>query len=347
MYYHNFRAMKSLIINSFERSLMTEQIYETLSLESTLDISPELEKQVHDMLAATERDVPNFWEIETTDSFYVPVNDGEIKVYHFQPENPISKRPLIFVPGWGGTEIGFMDFYEVIHNKIECYYIETREKRSSRINRKTAKLDMSQKAQDIQDVIDYLNFNEKDFVLYGTCWGAAIILQGLIDGTIKAPTYVVNDPMHTLWFPKWVLKYISPILPVFVVRIIKNIIKWLMLRTMKEETQKKRAETFVANAEIWKWKRAADSVKNFELFGNVSGIKEEVFVTNGTKDKIHHQTDYPKIAQEIPNGRFIFMKTDESQRERLMGLVSSEFCKVLKKEELPDSLSIFERKLPR
>ncbi|MHA1482376.1 MAG: alpha/beta fold hydrolase [Candidatus Heimdallarchaeaceae archaeon] len=327
---------------------MVKQVYETLQAEQSIfDITPELEQRVNKILAATERKVPNFWEIDTTKSLYVPVDDGEIRVYHFKPSNPISKRPLVFVPGWGGTEIGFMDFYEVIHDKIECYYVETREKRSSRLDRKRAKMDMSQKAKDVQDVIDYLELGKNDFVLYGTCWGGAIILQGLIDGVIEAPTIITNDPMHTLWFPKWFLRFVSPILPVFVVELIRSIVKRIQLRGMKEEVQRRRAETFADNAEIWKWKRAADTVKNFELFGKVSGITKEVFVTNGTEDKIHNQSDYPKIAAELPNGRFIYMKTDESRRERLMGLVSLEFCKISKNDGIPPSLAEFERSLHR
>ena len=327
---------------------MVIQTYETHQTEQSIfDITLEQEQKVLEMLTATERKVPNFWEIDTTESLYVPVDDGEIRVYHFKPNNPISKRPLVFIPGWGGTEVGFMDFYEVIHEKVECYYVETREKRSSRLDRKRAKMDMSQKARDIRDVITYLELDKKDFVLYGTCWGGAIVLQGLNDGVINAPTIITNDPMHTLWFPKWFLRYVSPILPVFVIELIKSVVKRVLLRGMKEEVQKRRAETFADNAEIWKWKRAADSVKDFELFGNVSCISKEVFVTNGTEDKIHNQTDYLKIAGELPYGKFIYLKTDESRRERLMGLVSLEFCKVNKKDGIPPSLAEFERFLNR
>ena len=315
--------------------------------KSLLEVTPESERKVHEMLESTVRSVPNFWEIDTTESFYVPVDDGEIKVYHIKPENPISKRPLVFIPGWGTSEIGFVDFYEVLHDKVECYYIETREKNSSKLDRKKAKMGMYQKAKDIQDVINYLKLGKKDFVLEGTCWGSAIIIQGLIEGIIDAPTIIAHDPMHTLWFPKWILKYISPITPIFMLRLIKPILKRMQLGDMEEEVQRKRAETFVADAELWKWKRAADSVKKFELFGNLSGIEKEVFVTNGTKDKVHDQITYPRIAKEMPFGRFIFMKTDESRRERLMGLIGLEFSKVTVNDGIPSSLIDFEKEISR
>jgi len=327
---------------------MTEQVQETLHKEqSMLDMSPELEQLVHEMLDATERKVPNFWEANTTEILYVPVDNGEIRVYHFKPDNPISKRPLVFVPGWGGTEIGYVDFYEVIHDRVECFYIETREKKSSKLDRKEAKMGMSQKAKDVQDAINYLELDNDDFVLFGTCWGGAILLHGLIDGTIDAPTIITHDPMHTLWFPKWFLKYVTPILPLFVIRMMKPVLKKLKMKGMKEKVQRKRAENFIANAEPWKWRRAAESVKDFELYGNISGITKEVFVVNGTQDKVHDQISYLKMATEMPFSRFIYMKTDESRRERLMGLVTLEFSKITKDDGIPPSLIDFEKEIIR
>ncbi|MCE7749492.1 MAG: hypothetical protein GPJ51_13980 [Candidatus Heimdallarchaeota archaeon] len=47
---------------------MEKPIDETLQKEqSVLDITPELEQQVHEMLTATERNVPDFWESSTTE----------------------------------------------------------------------------------------------------------------------------------------------------------------------------------------------------------------------------------------------------------------------------------------
>jgi len=208
-------------------------------------------------------------------------------------------------------------------------------------------MDMTQKAKDVQDVIDYLGLEKQDFVLFGTCWGGAIVLHGLVENIIKAPTIITNDPMHNLFFPKWILNYVGPIIPVFVANLLKPILKRMQLRGMNEKVQRQRAEAFIDSAEGWKWKRASLAVKDFELFGNLSVIKEEVFVNNGTQDKIHNQIDYPLMAKEMPNGRFIFMKTVESKREYMMGLVALEFCKVTNEEGIPPTLAEFEKKLNR
>jgi len=95
-----------------------------------------------------QKDVPNFWEMEEAEHIYVPVEGREIRIIHIKPENPISKRPLLFLPGWAVPPIAFQDLYEVLHNKYDFYYLETREKTSSRIGR-FGDFTMQRKAKDI------------------------------------------------------------------------------------------------------------------------------------------------------------------------------------------------------
>ena len=339
--------MKTLIFRGFEKFFMPKKNESETSLPPELHITKKLENKVDEMLRSTFRKTPNFWEDDISKIIYIPVDDGEIRVLHIKPQSSISKRPVVFLAGWGGIVEGYSDLYEVIHDLVEFYYVETREKKSSKLNRKKAKMNMTQKAKDVGDAIKYLGIENDDFVLFGTCWGGAVVLQGLLDGTIDAPTIVAHDPMHTLWFPKWFLRYIAPLLPLFVAKMIKPILRRVQLRGMNEKVQRQRAEAFIDNAEAWKWKKAAQAVKDFELLGNLSPIENEVFVVNGTQDKVHDQVTYPAMAKEMPNGRFIFMKTDESLRERLMGLLIREFSKVNSRDGLPSSLSDFEKELKR
>ena len=311
--------------------------------------TPEQDEVVGRMLKEADQDAPRFWEGDVSEHLYVPVDDGEIRVLHYKPENPVSKRPVAFVPGWGVTPIGFYDFFKVLYNRAECYYIETREKGSSRIDRKKARLDLHQKAKDVADALDYLGLLDgRDFLLMAPCWGAAVLLTGLLDKRIKAPTIIVADPMHTLWFPKWVIRYIGPWVSPFIVEwVIKPIVKPILLGNMKEPVQKMRAETFIKEATIWKWRKAAIQVRSFELYDSAQDIHEHLFVLNGTIDKVHEQSDYPRLARLMPNSRFIFMNTTEDNRERLMGLVALEFSKVGASEDIPPVLREFEKEVQR
>ena len=116
---------------------------------------------------------------------------------------------------------------------------------------------------------------------------------------------------------------------------------------MTEQVQRQRADDFIEHADLWKWKRTGVQVNDFELFGNLYQIAEEVFVINGTHDLIHDSADYPKIAQELPRGKFLRFSTNEANRELFMGLIAREFATVDRKQGIPPSLQIFEVPLTR
>ena len=277
-----------------------------------------------------------------------PVLDGELCVYHHKPKNPIASKAIVFVAGWGSSLHSFIDCYQSIVNKVEIYHIETREKNSSRINITKTNMTIEQYAQDIADILASLNFNNPDdYLIAGACWGSSIILKGLIKNILPTTTYVLFDPMHALWFPKWLLNYIIPIVPVWLAKIIKPIGKRIALFGMKEPVQRKRSSDFIDNGDMRKWKQAAIQAKDFALIGNLHCIKKEVFIVNGTKDKIHDQRYYPLIAAGIPKGRFLFMKTDESNRELLIGRILYKFATMNMEQMLPGTLKSFEKVLSR
>ena len=304
--------------------------------------TPELDKKTSAMLdecTIFEMNHQDHWK-----KFDIPVENGYIQIRHRSINGLSKSRPVVVIPGWGATFEGFQEVFSILRDIPELYVIETREKNSSRLE-KNARMDMSQQARDLDRAIEYLELKDQDFILFGSCWGASILLQGLIDKSLTAPTIVAMDPMHRLWYPKWVLKYVSPYLPVFILNLIKPIMKASALRGMNEKVQRQRAVDFIDKGDIGKWKKVAEAVTEFELFGNMSQVNEEVFVFNGTHDKIHDQKNYPKIARELPRGRFLSMETDESERTHLMGCVIKEFAGTSSGEGIPPKLAEFEQQL--
>ncbi len=302
--------------------------------------------KVSKMLREADILAPLFWEHGVGEELFVPVRGAQIRVLHFPAREPDAGRPIVMVPGFGATPPGFQDFYAAVRDKAELFYLETREKPSSRILDVRTDMSVEESVRDIQQALSFLGLSaQRDFVLVAPCWGATIVLQGLILGILDAPTILVADPMHTLWFPKWVLRYVSPFLPVAVVRSLRPLLARLMLGNMKEPAQRERAYSFVMSADIWKWKKTAEAARDFELHGALGTISKEIFVLNGTADKIHDQRDYPRIAQEMPRGRFLFMPTDERNRERLFGVAALEFARTTSAGGLPPTLARFEKRI--
>ena len=303
-------------------------------------------RRVVQLLGEDRQEAPELWAQGVCREVYVPVPGAELRVYHSRPANPSACRPIVLVPGWGTIPQGFQGFYQRVYDQAELYYLETREKNSSRILGRKPDMSVLRSARDIQMALQTLGLaGKKDFVLLGACWGASMILEGLLAGELDAPTIILADPMHTLWFPKWVLRWVAPLLPSGAVHLLRPILRQAMLGDMKESVQKQRTFAFVNSADIWKWKKSAEAARDFELFGRLHSVGRELFVLNGTADKVHDQSHYPRIARELPGGRFLFVPVDESRRERMFASVALEFARQSAAEGLPATLAGFEKKV--
>jgi len=319
---------------------------ETKGYSEILEINEELKQNFRKRVAEfTQESVPNLWEEPYCNIHWVPVDGGEIRVLHIKPENPTSIRPIVLLSGWQAMAYLFEDMFKIFYNRVEIYFVETREKYSSKIKRRKTDFSVSQKARDTQAVIEYFKLDKQDFVLFGTCWGATIVLQGLLDGVLKAPTTIAFSPMYKLWLNKFLLKYIIPLIPSFIIAIILKITSYFLFVGEKAEIQKNRMLHVIRDAEVWKWKKTALAAKNLNLFGKLSTILEEVLVIGGTEDRVHKANDIPRFADELPNGRFFNFGIDEYEREAAMGLILLEYSKITFEQKVPNFFVEYEKDL--
>ena len=179
----------------------------------------------------------------TAEAIDVPVEGGTIRIYRIPGSG--SGRPVVFVSGWGTVPETFNDFFGAVSPDTEIYHVETREKPSSRIERRAARFDMDQISADVGIVMDSLGLNDRNPVLMGTCFGSAVILHGLAQGILDAPTVVCVDPMVRLWIPRWLIVVLRPILPTFLLRFLRPPLRALVLAGMRAPVQRARAAVFI------------------------------------------------------------------------------------------------------
>jgi hypothetical protein len=314
---------------------------------SILTITSDQQTKIRQLLAQLRQEnVPEYWEEPHCKILWIPVDNGEIRVLHIKPDKPLDTRPIIFIGGWQTMAYQFQETFEILHDRVEVYYVESRESYTSKLNRRKADMSVNQKAKDIQKVISYFNLENQDYVLFGTCWGATIVCQGLLDKSIKPPeSIVIFSPMHKLWFNRFLLKIIVPLVPAFFVGFLLKVIPIFLFAGEKAKTQKNRIFQTIKDAESWKWKKAGIAAGDLELFGILHAIKEEVLVIGGTHDRVHKSYDYPKFADEMPNGRYFFFGIDEAERELTLGLLLLELSKISSHQKIPKIFEEYEKNL--
>ncbi len=269
----------------------------------------------------------------------VPVDGGTIRVYRIPGSG--SGRPVVFVSGWGTVPETFEDFFGAASPDTEIYHVESREKPSSRIERRAARFDMDQYAADLRTVMHHLKLNGRDPVLMGTCFGSAIILHGLAAGVVDAPTVVCVDPMVRLWVPRWLIVVAILIVPPFVLRILRPPLRVLVLAGMREPVQRARTASFINSAVLWKWRKGAVYLRNWNFFAIAAQIRRRVYVMNASHDRFHNTDLFPEVARAVPDSVFIRVPVGESRRERFMGVTATVFAATTAGAGVPSPLSEF------
>ncbi|HUT82674.1 MAG TPA: hypothetical protein VMZ29_15875 [Candidatus Bathyarchaeia archaeon] len=314
-------------------------------VDETLEKMAEgLDAKLMELIEINSREVPYFYEEGVCSILYIPVEGGELRIFHHKPENQITKRPILFAPGLGTSPWTWRYFSLPLIGQGEFYFLETRDKKSSKFrNRLKAKMTIDKSAEDIAKVINHLKLNKKDFVILGTSYCCGVILKGLIDKKFTAPTIALFDPFVKVQYYRKLISILR-CTPPFIISILRFILGGIALRGEKNKTQLERGQDMVKEAVTWKWRKVGANILNIDIFKQLSMIDEEVLVFHGTKDKHHPHVLYEKIAKEIPKGRYFFLLSPEEKRELVVGIIGLELGKILSQEGIPDTLKPFEKK---
>ncbi|MHA1213391.1 MAG: hypothetical protein ACTSSH_13150 [Candidatus Heimdallarchaeota archaeon] len=293
--------------------------------ENEFDLTQEQLDLINNLIEKSPKDAPDFYEEGECEQFYIPVDEGEIRVFHRKPKNITAKRPILFY-----------------------YFLETREKASSRIKRNCkTNLTVDQKAKDVGVAIKHLGLDKRDFVLYGTSYCGGVVLQGLIQKYFTAPTIVVFDPQGNWTYSRKAVKWLLPILPPFIMGAFRFVFAKIILRTMKNQHQKERILDFIRGANPYKWRKACMQNLHFDITNQFDKISEEIFVVHGTKDKYHPGVTFYNYAKNMPKGRFIYFNCENELREIFNGILGSVFANVTKDKGMPDQIASLEIDLQR
>ncbi len=307
------------------------------------NLTTEQKQSINTYLDKGRRDVPMFCEEGVNEVIYIPIKDGELRVFYHKPEKSLTKRPIVFLPGYVAAPFTWKDFHVPHHGIGEYFYVDTREKASSKIKRnRKVSLDIEQSARDLPEVIDYLGLSKRDHVLYGASYGGAVIFQSLIQQLIEPPTVVTFDPVTKWVYGNFFSNVMMGIVPLFILSPMRTIFAKISLARMENQAQKDRLVAFLQGAEPWKFKQSFFQNKKFDISNDLSEIKSELFICHGPLDKYHPRIDYYNFAKTIPKGRFIFMETKDEDRELLAGVIATEFAMKTKTDGLPESLKSFE-----
>ncbi|HUU78525.1 MAG TPA: alpha/beta hydrolase [candidate division Zixibacteria bacterium] len=313
-------------------------------MKETNNKTKELQDLINSLISQHNTDGPFFYDEGVCEILYVPIEVGELRVFHHKPQDIKTKRPVLFIPGFGTSPWSWRYFSTPFYQKGEYYFLETREKTSSKIKKSyKTKMSVDQKSQDVGEVIKYLQLDKQDFVLFGASYCGGVVLNGLIKKYFTAPTIINFDPLESFKNHKKLAATLT-LFPPFALSLLKNIIANILLIGMKNKLQKERIFDYLRNADAWKWRKSGKDNLKFDIEDSLQFIEEEVSIFHGPLDRYHPDFVFENIAAKMPLGRYFYMNTADEYRELLAGIIGYEFSKVTKENGIPESLQPFEIK---
>jgi len=275
---------------------------------------------------------------------YLTIPGGRLRAFHARPSTVEAARPIVMVPGFGAVPSGWHDWWSVLHDRTEVFYLETREKPHGELIEEGADMSMDAMISDIAQGLEYFDLVDKDFVLMGTSWGATALMAGLAKKRLLAKdarSVVAWNPIEHIWFSRWALRHVTPRIPFSVIDRLRSLIGGVALAGMGQ-AQRERLMGFV-NAADWRWKAAAETQVDFELTELSGAILQEVLIFVGIDERIHSAEASENLTASIPRGRLFQPDVSQTDNTRLAGLVNLELSRITCDAPLPQLLARWER----
>ena len=261
-----------------------------------------------------------------------PVLDGNVAVEHWiEVESGVSIRVLVWnsegtdldsgtvvmVPGWGSLFEGWRPLVTEWVKSRHLIYIETREKASSRFNRRISKDDFSieRHARDIEAVLDALDVNQNNIDWYSSSLGSTLLIDAFERRDLGGRSSVLLAPNPDFRFPLWSRIIIYSPLPMVAFRKMVGFVAWVVNRRTKEEGQKVRYRRALLAQDVPRMLLSARWNLGYSLPEDLSRIEVPCAVMTAASDTLHDFGKVERLADSIPNCRMINVPSNQYAHE--------------------------------
>ena len=261
-----------------------------------------------------------------------PILDGNVADEHWiEVESGVSIRVLVWnsegteldsgtvvvVPGWGSLFEGWRPLVTEWVKSRHLIYIETREKASSKFNRRISKDDFSieRHSKDIAAVLEALDVDQAKIDWYSSSLGSTLLIDAFEKGDLGGRSSVLLAPNPDFRFPLWSRMIIYSPLPMVAFRKMVGFVAWVVNRRTKEEGQKVRYRRALLAQDVPKMLLSARWNLGYSLPEDLSNIEVPCAVMTATSDTLHDFEKVERIADSIPNCRMIKVPSNQYAHE--------------------------------
>lgn len=236
----------------------------------------------------------------------------QLRLITFHPKEKTENPPVLFVAGWVSRIEAWQNVLLEMTKEFIVYYIETREKISSRLSQKT-RFDVDLIGDDIVKCVDILNLKKDNYLLFGSSLGATVILDCYSRLSVDPCCLVLIGPnaefrMPLIW--KIIIILFYPPFYSFLKPFIKWHLKYFRLNIKTDLAQYQKYCRALDGADPAKLKPAALSFSTYQIWDKLPGVNVPVLIFGGSHDKLHEPENLRRMISMLPNAHYVDMETN-------------------------------------
>ena len=236
-----------------------------------------------------------------------------LRVITFSPSQPGENPVLVFVPGLVSLMEGWREVLLEMTRDFTVYYIETREKITSKV---TGKVDYSLEAigQEIAALVSHFNLERRGYILFGSSLGATAILESCRFLEIDPLCLVLIGPNAVFRIPKFYRFIIRIFHPRFYL-LLKPVAKWYLktfrLDTEADYSQYEKYCQALDAADPWKLKKTAIAFSRYEVWDLLAEIDYPTLIVGASRDTLHEPENLEKMVSMMKNAAYLDLETNK------------------------------------
>ena len=262
---------------------------------------------------------PPILDGNVADEHWIEVESGvSIRVLVWNSEGTgLDSGTVVMVPGWGSLFEGWRPLVTEWVKSRHLIYIETREKASSKFNRRISKDDFSieRHSKDIAAVLEALDVEQANIDWYSSSLGSTILIDAFEKGDLDGRSSVLLAPNPDFRFPLWSRMIIYSPLPMVAFRKMVGFVAWVVNRRTKEEGQKVRYRRALLAQDVPRMLLSARWNLGYSLPEDLSRIEVPCAVMTAASDTLHDFGKVERLADSIPNCRMINVPSNQYAHE--------------------------------
>jgi pimeloyl-ACP methyl ester carboxylesterase len=253
---------------------------------------------------------------------YISVDERvELRVLYYCPATETSGIPVLIISGLATMVESFEEVIFELSKNSPVYFIETRDRHTSRIAGKT-EYGIPAMGRDIVRIIEALGFKDKDYVLMGYSFGASIMSECYSLLREKPKCLIFMEPTPEFHYPGWSLVVIRLMgKPLY--RILRPVAKWYMRRfyinTAEDNEMAVISGRSLDNADPVKLINTILAIAPYKVWPKLAGLTCPSLVVGTSKDRLHVPEDIQRMVRELRDCTFIDMETNLRTHSREMG----------------------------